>query len=217
MTDHPSLRVIAMRGAGYDAVYRRQLELRERCIESGGLENYLMVVEHLPVITVGRRGRMEDVLLSRERLAEKGIELVETNRGGMVTFHGPGQLVLYPIIDLKRRGRDLHRYLRELESWLVNVCIEYGVAAHTAPPHTGVWVENRKIASIGIAVRRWVAYHGVALNVSTDLSYFDMIVPCGLREAQMTSLQQECGLSLTCEEVAERAVPGFRNAFGFLS
>jgi lipoate-protein ligase B len=139
----------------------------------------------------------------------------ETNRGGEVTFHGPGQLVAYPILNLRRRGRDLHRYLRDLEKWTVRVCQTYGVPAHAETPHTGVWVEDRKIASIGIAVRRWVSYHGVALNVSTDLSYFDLLVPCGLPDVEMTSIAKETGEAPALEEVAERAAGMFVEDFGF--
>jgi lipoate-protein ligase B len=138
---------------------------------------------------------------------------VETNRGGEVTLHAPGQLVAYPIISLTERGRSLHRYLRDLEAWLVDLCRSYGVAAHADSPQTGVWVEGRKIASIGIAARRWVTYHGVALNVSTDLSLFGLIVPCGLRDVVMTSLERELGGAPSLTEVAARAAEMFAARF----
>ncbi len=198
---------------GYQEAVQLQERLRDACIASEGAANYLLCIEHPATITLGRRGRRSDVLAGESRLAELGVSVAETNRGGEVTFHGPGQLVVYPIVHLKPRGCDLHRYLRDLEGWLVRLCRSYGVPAHADSPHTGVWVENRKIASIGIAVRRWVSYHGVALNVSTDLSRFDLIVPCGLRRAEITSLERELGSAPALEDVAERAARYFAEHF----
>ena len=198
---------------GFGAAFDLQVRLRDECIESGGTPGYLLLVEHPPTITIGRTGDRDAVLAQSDRLAELGVEVVETNRGGQVTYHGPGQLVAYPIISLRER-QDLHRYLRDLEAWLVDVCRSYGVDAHADSPHTGVWVEGRKIASIGIAVRRWVTYHGVALNVSTDLSHFDLIVPCGLEGVQMTSLERETDTARQLQEVAERAAALFAERFG---
>jgi lipoate-protein ligase B len=186
-----------------------QVQLRDECIACEGRRNYLLLVTHPHTISLGRAGRHRDVLAARERLSQLGVAVLETNRGGEVTYHGPGQLVAYPVVSLVHRGRDLHRYLRDLEAWLVRLCRSYGVAAHADSPHTGVWVGDRKIASIGIAVRRWVSYHGVALNVSTDLSYFGLIVPCGLPGVAMTSLERELGSAPPFEEVAERAATYF--------
>ena len=191
-----------------------QVRLRDACIASAGAVNWLMLLEHPPTVTVGRSGDGADVLADEQTLRRLGVAVVETNRGGQVTYHGPGQLVMYPVIDLAGRCRDLRRYLRELEGWLVEVCRSFGVAAHADSPHTGVWVEERKIASIGIAVRRWVAYHGAALNVTTDLSHFGLIVPCGLRGVQMTSLERELGQAPPFGEVAERAAQAFARRFG---
>jgi lipoate-protein ligase B len=207
------LEVMGLRRMEYEEALRLQERLRDECLASGGRRNYLLMVEHPPVITVGRSGSARDVLADTGRLAQLGVSVVETNRGGEVTFHGPGQLLAYPIIDLAPRGRDLHRYLRDLEAWLVRVCRSYGVAAHAQSPHTGVWVEGGKIASIGIAVRRWVSTHGVALNVDTDLSYFDLIVPCGLEGVRMTSLAAELGAAPPLEEVAGRAAEFFAQDF----
>ncbi len=197
--------------------YREAMQLQERlrdaCIASSGRTNYLLLVEHPATITVGRRGNHSDVLASDARLAELGVTVAETNRGGEVTFHGPGQLVVYPIVHLRARGRDLHRFLRDLEGWLVRLCRSYSVPAHADSPHTGVWVEDRKIASIGIAVRRWVSYHGVALNVSTNLTGFDLIVPCGMRQVEITSLERELGSAPPMGEVAERAAEYFAEDF----
>jgi lipoate-protein ligase B len=209
----PKLYVEGPRMLDYDAAFELQLDRRERCLESEGRRNYLLLVEHTPVITVGRSGSRADVLADDDLLAQRGVRVVETNRGGRVTFHGPGQLVVYPIVDLKLHGRDLHRYLRDLEAWLIGLCGEYGVPAHADGPHTGVWVEGRKIASIGIAVRRWVAYHGIALNLNVDLDYFRLIVPCGVPEVKMTSLEREMGQAPPLENVAEKAAKAFAERF----
>ncbi|MFO7958262.1 MAG: lipoyl(octanoyl) transferase LipB [Candidatus Brocadiia bacterium] len=214
---HETARQLTVTGPSrtpYGEAFDEQIRLRDDCIASAGARNYLMLVEHPPTITVGRSGGVRDVLADDGRLDERGVTVVETNRGGEVTFHGPGQLVAYPIIDLRSRGRDLHRYLRDLEAWLVRLCRSYAVPAHADSPHTGVWVEDRKIASIGIAVRRWVTYHGVALNVDVDLDYFRLIVPCGLTDVRMTSLEQELGAAPPLEDVAARATEMFCEAFG---
>ncbi len=210
----PELVVLPLRRMGFEEAFRLQLELRDRCIESGGALNFLMLVEHPPTISIGRSGSRSDVLVSGEALAEMGVHVAETNRGGEVTFHGPGQLVAYPIIHLGRHGRDLHRYLRSLEAWLVRLCHGYGLEARGRDPQTGVWVGPRKIASIGIAVRRWVAYHGVALNVDVDLDHFRLIVPCGMPQAEITSLAQELGSAPPMGEVAARAAELFAEDFG---
>ncbi|MHC5034511.1 MAG: lipoyl(octanoyl) transferase LipB [Planctomycetota bacterium] len=214
MTGQPQLHVIGPQRMPYGEALRLQVRLRDACIAAGAERNCLLLVEHPPTITIGRAGNRADLLADEGQLAELGVEVVETNRGGEVTYHGPGQLVAYPILDLRQRGRDLHRYLRNLEAWLVKLCRGYGVPAHAASPHTGVWVEDRKIASIGIAVRRWVSYHGAALNVSTDLSHFDLIVPCGLRGVTVTSLERELGWAPPLEHVAERAAACFAECFG---
>jgi lipoate-protein ligase B len=210
----PELVVLGPQLTEYGEAAGLQERLRAECVASGGRRNFLVLVEHPPVITIGRSGSARDVLADGARLARLGVSVAETNRGGEVTFHGPGQLVAYPIMDLAPRGRDLHRYLRDLETWLVRLCRSYGVPAHAESPHTGVWVEDRKIASIGIAVRRWVSTHGVALNVDVDLGWFDLIVPCGLPGVRMTSLEAELGAAPPMAEVAERAADYFAEDFG---
>jgi lipoyl(octanoyl) transferase len=157
---------------------------------------------------MGRGGHAEHLVASPGALAARGIEFVETDRGGDVTFHGPGQIVGYPIVDLSRRGRDLHRYLRDVEEILIQALAEFGVEAGRAPGLTGVWVGDAKVAAIGIRVSRWVAHHGFALNVETDLSYFDLIVPCGIRGKRVTSMRQLLDRPLehaAVEEALERA------------
>ena len=154
-------------------------------------EDVLLLVEHPPVITLGRSSKTAHVLATPEYLRERGVELFEVERGGDVTFHGPGQLVGYPIIDLKQHRRDLHWYLRQVEQLLINGLEGFGLTAGRNPSYTGVWIDNRKIASIGVHARDWVTWHGFALNVATDLSYFDLIVPCGIQSVLMTSVNAE--------------------------
>jgi lipoyl(octanoyl) transferase len=156
-------------------------------------EDVLLLVEHPPVVTLGRSAKERNLLASPELLAARGVELFEVERGGDVTFHGPGQLVGYPIIDLKRHKRDLHWYLRQVEEALIRAIAEFGIAGERSAGFTGVWTEGaaRKIASIGVHARDWVTWHGFALNVTTDLSYFDLMVPCGIQAVTMTSTARE--------------------------
>jgi lipoate-protein ligase B len=151
----------------------------------------LLLVEHPPVITLGRSSKSAHMLATPEYLRQQGVELFEVERGGDVTFHGPGQLVGYPIIDLKQHRRDLHWYLRQVEEFLIKAVAEYGLDGTRRPPYTGVWIADRKLASIGVHARDWVTWHGFALNVATDLRYFDLIVPCGIPAVRMTSISAE--------------------------
>ena len=163
-------------------------------------EDVLLLVEHPPVGTLGRASKPGHLTASSALLAARGVELFEVERGGDVTFHGPGQLVGYPVIDLKRHRKDLHWYLRQLEAALIDALHELGIPAGTTPGLTGVWTDTecdprapRKIASIGVHARDWVTWHGFALNVTTDLSYFDLMVPCGITGVEMTSIARELG------------------------
>ena len=210
-----TLYVIGPEVLPYGEALTAQQRLLERCIETERRDNFLMLLEHPPVITVGRSGDVDEVTADAEALCRRGVQVVETNRGGRVTFHGPGQLVMYPVMDLKAVGADLHAYLRDLEGWLIALLDGFGIAAEPRPPHTGVWVGEAKIASIGIAVRRWVAYHGVALNVATDLSFFDLIVPCGLTGVRLTSMAELLGRSMDVAEAASRAAATFAQQFAF--
>jgi lipoyl(octanoyl) transferase len=177
--------------------YAEALEIQRgaaRARLDGRLEQDLLIlVEHPPVVTTGRSTKSGNLLLDREALAARGIELFDVERGGDVTFHGPGQLVGYPIIDLKRHKEDLHWYLRQVEQVLIDALRALGVAADRNPGKTGVWTtaNTRKIASIGVHARQWVTWHGFALNVTTDLSYFDVMVPCGIADVTMTSVERE--------------------------
>ena len=158
-------------------------------------EDLLLLVEHPPVITLGRSSKAAHLLASPELLAARGVELFEVERGGDVTFHGPGQLVGYPIVDLKRHKQDLHWYLRQVEESLIRAMAALGILADRNPGKTGVWTGGRKLASIGVHARDWVTWHGFALNVTTDLSYFDLMVPCGIADVEMTSVAKELGVS----------------------
>lgn len=176
-----------------------QEEALEHCDRTG--EETLFLLEHEPVYTIGRR--LDKSSLGNSEYLRHPV--FEINRGGQATYHGPGQLVGYPILDLKRRGKDLHVYLRSLETSVIRLVESFGIDAVFCEGKTGVWVENRKIASIGIGVRRWITMHGFALNVSSDLNGFLSITPCGLTGVRMTSLSLELGREVSLEEVRDRA------------
>jgi len=154
-------------------------------------QDVLVLVEHPPVITLGRSTKAGNLLASRELLAARGVELFEVERGGDITFHGPGQLVGYPIVDLTEHKQDLHWYLRQVEEVLIRAMAAFAITAVRNPGKTGVWTNERKLASIGVHARQWVTWHGFALNVTTDLSYFDLMVPCGIADVTMTSVERE--------------------------
>jgi lipoate-protein ligase B len=189
--------------------YREALELQEKCVEarrSGAAADRLLLLEHPPVITLGRGARSDTLLASRAELAARGVDVHRVSRGGDITYHAPGQLVGYLILDLAARGqRDVHAYLRSIEAMLGDALSELGVPTHTLSGYTGLFARPgedepataraRKIASIGVGVRGWVTYHGFALNVDTDLSGFDAIIPCGLDFAEMTSIARELAAS----------------------
>ena len=174
--------------------YGEALELQRSLAEeriAGRIPDTLLLLEHPPVVTLGRGTRDSSLPLDPDALRRRGVEVFEIERGGDVTYHGPGQLVGYPIIDLQRHRADLHWYLRQLEQVLIGALAALGIGAERRAGYTGVWTRGRKIASIGIHVRQWVTWHGFALNVTTDLSPFSLIVPCGIPDVEMTSVEQE--------------------------
>jgi lipoyl(octanoyl) transferase len=185
------LRVVDLGRQAYGDALALQREVARARISGDVEQDVLLVVEHPPVITLGRSAKSAHMLASPEYLRRQGVDLFEVERGGDVTFHGPGQLVGYPIIDLKRHRQDLHWYLRQVEEFLIRTLATYGLDGGRKAAYTGVWIGDRKIASIGVHARDWVTWHGFALNVATDLRYFDLIVPCGIPEVRMTSLQVE--------------------------
>jgi len=195
--------------------YAEALEWQRRLADdriAGRLDHdVLVLLEHPPVVTLGRNAHAAN-LLQRD-----GIEIHEVERGGDITFHGPGQLVGYPILDLTHYKQDLHWYLRTLEQALIDALAVLVIPAERNPGFTGVWTRGRKIASIGIHVKQWVTWHGFALNVTTDLSHFDRIVPCGIQGVEMTSVERERGAESReplWEESVEAVVRGFESAFG---
>jgi lipoate-protein ligase B len=177
----------------YGEVLDLQRSLCRRRLAGELTDDVLLLVEHEPVVTLGRGARADSLLLPPAELLRRGVEVFEVERGGDVTYHGPGQLVGYPILDLRQHREDLHWYLRRLEQSLIAALDGLGITAGPNPGLTGVWTSGRKIASIGIHVKQWVTIHGFALNVTTDLDYFDLIVPCGIRDVTMTSVAQELG------------------------
>jgi lipoyl(octanoyl) transferase len=190
--------------------YADALELQARLVaerKAGLIPDQLLLLQHPPVITLGVKTRSDrsHVIGTSEMLLARGVELVESGRGGDVTFHGPGQLVGYPIIDLKPDRCDVHRYVRDLEEVLIRAVAALGVEAARSPGLTGVWVGSDKIAAIGVRISRWITSHGFALNVSTDLSLFDLIVPCGIRDRGVTSMHRVLGRTVEMALV-ERAV-----------
>lgn len=191
-----------------------QSEARE-ALRHGRGEEQLLLLEHPPVYTLGRNARPSDVLAAPDWLAARGIEVFESDRGGQVTYHGPGQLVGYPILDLNPDRRDIRRYVRDLQETLVLTLGDFGIEAEPGEraEAIGVWVEGAKIASIGVHVSRWITTHGFALNVSTDLDQFAGIVACGLPQVRMTSIERRLGRRVPLEAVAEVVIERFSRVF----
>ena len=199
---------------GYAEALELQRSIARDRITGAIPQDVLLLLEHPPVVTLGRAAKEKHLVASPEFLESKGVELFEVERGGDVTFHGPGQLVGYPVIDLKRHRQDLHWYLRKIEEGLINALADYGIPGERNPAFTGVWTRGKKIASIGVHARDWVTWHGFALNVTTDLSYFDLIVPCGIDGVVMTSIAREVGLTeVPMADVRDRVTAKFAEAF----
>ncbi len=196
----------------YGEALTLQRDVARARIAGGIAEDVLLLVEHPPVVTLGRTAKQQHLVASPELLSVRGVELFEVERGGDVTFHGPGQLVGYPIIDLKRHRKDLHWYLRTLEEALIRALGTLGIQAERRAGLTGVWTNGRKIASIGVHARDWVTWHGFALNVTTDLSYFGLIVPCGIDGVEMTSVEREAGV-ISVSDASEAVVEAMSQEF----
>lgn len=188
-----------------------QLNLHSQ-VSRGESPSTLLLLEHDPVLTVGRHGDNSNIYYTPEQLAAAGVVLHRIERGGDVTYHGPGQLVGYPILNLKAHGISVSEYLRKLEESLISLLAEYGLSTRREQGLTGVWHNSAKVAAIGIAVKRWVTFHGFALNVTTDLSHFNLINPCGLSRP-VTSLKELTGMQHSCREVAERYLSHFAHAY----
>ena len=206
--------VVRLGRMSYEECLELQREVARQRITGAIPEDVLLLVEHPPVVTLGRSSKQKNLISSPDFLRSRGVELFEVERGGDVTFHGPGQLVGYPVFDLKRHKQDLHWYLRSVEEAIIRVIGEYGIPGERSTGYTGVWTRGRKIASIGVHARDWVTWHGFALNVSTDLSYFDLIVPCGIVGVEMTSIAKETGSAVDFDSVASMAAQHFGAVFG---
>jgi len=181
-------------------------------------KNYLLWVEHNPVITLGKSGKQKHLLLDEQQLKKKEIDFYPTSRGGDITFHGPGQIVGYPILDLDNFFTDIHKYLRFLEQAVINTLAEYGLEGTRSEGETGVWLDvgtpfARKICAMGVKASRWVTMHGFAFNINTDLSYFDHIIPCGIQGKGVTSLAKELGKEISFKEVKEKLEVHFAHLF----
>jgi lipoyl(octanoyl) transferase len=243
----PELRVVRLGLVPYAQALELQRAIAHRRITGELDEDVLLLLEHPPVVTLGRTAKARHLVASTDYLRQRGVEVFEVERGGDVTFHGPGQLVGYPILDLKRHRRDLHWYLRQVEEALIRTLAQFGITAWRHGSYTGVWVgappasgdardgsarrsddgtssggqpdlvvgggPPRKIASIGVHARDWVTWHGFALNVTTDLSYFDLIVPCGIPDVVMTSVSRETGWHVALREVESAVALAFGDVF----
>ncbi len=196
--------------------YAAALDLQAALVadrQAGRISDTLLLLEHDPVLTLGRNARRENVLLPEDALRARGIALVETGRGGDVTYHGPGQIVGYPIVELPPGRRDVHRYVRDLEEVMIRACADHGVVATRVQGLTGAWVRDEKIGAIGVRIARWVTSHGFALNVSVDLAPFDTIVPCGIRGRGVTSLERVLGRPVVADQVLSGLATHFAAVF----
>ena len=199
--------------------YGEALEMQKALVEerrAGHIPDLLLLLQHPPVITLGvRRDSREHITASEAQLASLDIEVHDTGRGGDVTYHGPGQVVGYPIIDLRPDRCDVHRYVRDLEEVMIRVCADYEVSAERIAGLSGAWVGQGKIGAIGVRISRWITSHGFAFNVSTKLDDFQLIVPCGIPDRGVTSLEKETGRARSIAEVEERIIHRFANVFDF--
>ena len=216
--DHSALeRTLNVRRLGV-VPYAEALELQRSLVDdrrAGRVGDTLLLLEHPHVITLGVRGGRSHVLASAEALAARGVEVQETGRGGDVTYHGPGQIVGYPILDLNPDRRDVHQYVRDLEEVLIRTAADFGIAAGRVSGLTGVWVGDEKLAAIGVRIARWITSHGFALNVTTDLDYFSLIVPCGIADRGVTSMSRLLGRPVELDKVQQSIANQFSNVFQF--
>ncbi|MCC3144326.1 lipoyl(octanoyl) transferase LipB [Halanaerobium sp. Z-7514] len=196
----------------HQKAYQLQLEMLKKRI-ANQIEDTLLIVEHPPVYTIGTSGSRENIRVSSDFLNEAGIKVYETNRGGDITYHGPGQIVIYPILNLKNHKKDLHWLLRSYEEVFIKLLKDFAIDAQRIDGLTGVWVGNEKITAIGVAVRRWVSYHGCAFNLSPNLEHFSYIVPCGITDKGVTSLEKLLGRKVETDQVIELLIKNFKEVF----
>jgi lipoyl(octanoyl) transferase len=182
---------------------------------SGEVEDVLLLLEHTNTYTLGKTAHKENLKGSEEYLMDNKISVYDIDRGGDITYHGPGQIVGYPIIDLNNWFKDTHKYLRALEEVIIKTCFEFGLNCERNPKHTGVWIGDRKVAAIGIKVSRWITMHGFAFNVNTDLNLFNGIIPCGIQDKSVTSFKQELNREISIQEVKEKLLNNFSDVFNY--
>lgn len=200
--------------------YEKALEYQENLLTkriAEEIQDSLILLEHPPTITTGRKGNTENLLVRKEALEKHGISFINASRGGDITFHGPGQVVGYPILNLKDHGMDIRKHLRNIEEVIIRTLLDFGIEGRRVDGVTGVWVKRSKIASIGIAIRKWVTYHGFALNVSTNLDYFDLILSCGITDVRITSIGSWLGNeeNVRIDDVTRSVIKNFMGVFGF--
>src|SRR5208282_2837643 len=218
----PPLLIIDLGLISYTDAYALQQRL-VAALKSSAIDDVLLLCEHPHVITLGRNASRANLLVSESVLRQKGVELHPTNRGGDITYHGPGQIVGYPILNLGNIKRDVGWYVRTLEEAMIRASADFGVTAYRVPGKTGIWVQpgagshaaEGKLAAIGVHISRWVTSHGFAYNVSTDLRYFDLIIPCGIAERKATSLEKLLSRNVTLDEVKPRLGYHFAELFSF--
>ena len=180
---------------------------------AGEIPDALLLLGHPPTFTIGKSGKLENLLIASEELARAGMRLFFTDRGGDITYHGPGQVVAYPIIDLRKRGKDVHGYVHDLEEVVIRTLADFSIEAHRDQKHVGVWVDDEKIAAIGVRIRRWVTMHGLALNVKPSLEHFSYINPCGIANRGVTSIARILSRDVPTEDVINRLVNHFSEVF----
>jgi len=196
----------------YSQAYSIQRDYLEQ-VKAKKLNGVLLFAEHDPVFTLGKAANRDNLIMDKKTLEAKGIDVIVSDRGGDVTFHGPGQLVIYPIFDLTRHGKDTLKFLRDLEEVAIRTLSEFGILSFREAGKTGVWTDNGKIASIGIGISRWVSYHGMSINANVDLSYFDMIHPCGMKDISVTSIKEIKGEGVNFSLLKTRIVRHFVTVF----
>jgi len=198
----------------YKEAWDLQLEIHSKRV-TGEVDDFLFLLEHPNTYTLGKTAHKENLVGSEDYLTQNKISVYDIDRGGDITYHGPGQIVGYPIIDLNNWFNDTHKYLRALEEVIIKTCKDYGLKSERNPKHTGVWIDDKKIAAIGIKVSRWVTMHGFAFNVNTDLNLFSGIIPCGIQDKTVTSLKQELNREINIREVKEKLLKNFIQLFEY--
>ncbi len=197
---------------GYTAAYDIQQRLWLQNVTGEG-PDALLVLSHPPTFTIGKSGKLDNLLLAREELEKRGLPVFFTDRGGDITYHGPGQVVAYPIIDLRKRGKDVHRYIHDLEEVVVRTLADFSIEAHRDDRNIGVWVGDEKIAAIGVRIRKWVTMHGLALNVNPIMEHFSYINPCGIVDCGITSITRLLSRDVTFDDVVLKLVDNFAEVF----